>query len=319
MIKMTSDTSGEARKSIAVASDLIERMVKEDLSAGRQALIRSRSNGTVDGGEAASAPQDAVSIERENMRVRLNGYETSRPFGKQASEVEVALFSSNGSREILDGFRDAVGRVFPGVPVVFHTLAFLLFSVIRDIMPLQKDFLIVDVLGEITDVTIVKEGIIERTLSFPLGRNALVRRLTDELQSFHGEALSTVRLYRAGKLEADASARFESILSTVRGEWNDSFGQSLARVSRKFSLPNRLFMVGDADTGPLFASFVSPGVEKSDSPGESQFFAQLLGNDFLSKYSTMPPGKGGDVFLDFGAIFVDKLNSKLINAYAGYY
>ena len=110
-------------------------------------------------------------IEKNVIQILLNGYNTNNPYGKEALTVDTTIFISSMSGEIQDRIKDILETVFTSSDVSFNTFALASFSVVRDIFKTEKNFLLLDISGEMTDIILVRNETITKIASFKLGRN----------------------------------------------------------------------------------------------------------------------------------------------------
>ncbi len=120
-------------------------------------------------------------IEFKNMKISLNGYATNDPLDKKTTKVEMILFLSMGSEHLIKKIEEAIGRHMHSVNIVFSSLAMASFSVSRDMFIHRDNFLLIDVGGEITDISMIKGDMLRESISFPMGKNFLLREISKSL------------------------------------------------------------------------------------------------------------------------------------------
>jgi len=101
--------------------------------------------------------------------------------------------------------RDSIGRVFHS-HVTFHTSAIMSYVVSRDYFAKEKNYLFVDVGGELTDILVIKEDKLFQSLSFPLGTQFLYSSIANTLQTSVGEVDSLLKASTSGNLHGDVRA-----------------------------------------------------------------------------------------------------------------
>lgn len=231
-----------ARTTPFIASkSLLNDMISRELKAFEQEEMQASY--------ASGAPLRA--IESKTVLVKLNGYATASPLGLSARELELSLFVSVAPESTLKGIEETIERTYKA-PLSFSTYLSSAFIVTRDFFPHQDDYLLIDVGGEITDVSLVREGALARTVSFPRGRNFLLRKLSKGLNRTISESIAICTLYKEDKVEASIKDACTGILKEAKDEWLDSFQKALFANSNELSIPDAVMLSVGSDIAPWF-------------------------------------------------------------------
>ncbi|MEK7138534.1 MAG: hypothetical protein AAB787_03430 [Patescibacteria group bacterium] len=161
-----------------------------------------------------------IVVDSKIMGFRINGYATAEPHGQSASELEISHYLSISAEAVLAKFRNVIKSACHHDQVEFHSASFTLFSVVRGLQPADESLLLLDIGGEITELTLVWQGIIRETFSFPLGHNALVRHLMASKEATHSVAHASL----------DLDLVDEKNLAKVQTEWLKNFQEGLVKV-----------------------------------------------------------------------------------------
>jgi hypothetical protein len=251
---------------------------------------------------------DRFLVEKTVMKVRLNGYDTPNPFDKMAREIEVSTFISVSARSVITGFNDILKNVFPDKPIEFHSFAFLLFSALRDIISGDTTYICVDIGGEVTDVSIIRDDVIHETISFPIGRKRLVQSVAEEFGTVNEEAFSVLTMYREGLLESTIMGKVAKVTERVAEEWLAAFYDTMKEIGKTFVLPTDVYVIGDAHIAPIYAD----NILLKDSVGRlslgQPFRIKFIDASILSPFvSVDPKAKKDDLFIFLETIFVNKI------------
>ena len=114
-------------------------------------------------------------IELKNIKMTLNGYETSDSLDKKTKELEIIIFISICGEQVLAKIEDTIGQYFHFKQMKFSSFALSFFTIARDAYSKQEDFLLAHIGGEMTDIYMVKKNSLRESISFPLGCNFLAR------------------------------------------------------------------------------------------------------------------------------------------------
>lgn len=284
-------------KPFVLTRELTEEVISSEVADFKQDLDKRNKPGFKENLEV---------IEGEIIHIRMNDYELAEPFGKTAREAKLALYLSVSQREVVKRLTEELVRHFPRGMVVFHSFPLAYFSAVRDIFPQKNDFLLLDVSGEITDVSLVRRGILRETISFPLGRNFLLRRVASGLRRTMPEAESLLALLQSGTLRAVDKEKLVKIVELAKTEWLKGFQSILVDLSSELYVPGEVYLAADNDVSELFSSWIS----------EEQFSQYALTHE---KFNILPLSFGRvltisqvakekqDQFINIGALFAEKL------------
>ena len=184
-------------------------------------------------------------FETEIMHVKLNGYPVRNIMDRRARTIEAFLYLSvvykRASADIRAMIEDS------GIKhVIFKTSPYVFYKVFEQFREEdgQEGVVLVDIGGEVTDVSVIKEGVLLDNASFGLGIHYAVRRLADMFKIDLDESLAMLVSYESGTLEAEKTARIKKALEGVLSQWRDFLEEALMRISQKTLLPEKLLLVG---------------------------------------------------------------------------
>ncbi len=239
-------------------------------------------------GKTTELKNDRVESGESVIATILNGYETSKPFGKKVKRADIVVLSSSIERT-------AVEKVEASLRATYHlrhpsitAFAPLAYGVFRDIYPHEKNFIVLDVSGEATDIALVKNGLLASVISTPNGVNHLIR------------ASGTLAIPSRGTV-ADNPA-----FITARTLWYQGLTEALRAFAQDRALPRTLFLLSDEPYREyLRAALDDPSLRSlwlSDEPLSIIPVTPLQFAPFVAS----GPATEGDVFLMMLALFHGK-------------
>ena len=288
----------EDKKTFNVTSkrvdDLISREVeslKENFDAHYKDLTESK----------------AEIIEVENINMKLNGYETCLPYDKKAKKLEAHLYVSMSAGQVLQALRQKVRKELGLDNVFFNSFSLAAFDTIRDMYSQKQNFIFIDVGGEMTDVSVVRNGILVETESFPLGKNFLIRTAASELQTESIEALSSFGLYMEDKMTNAGKRKIQGVLAHVEEEWREAFYKTLGSIAAHITIPGTVFIIADIPFGKWFSEVI-----RSKGSGNIMLMGEkietiVINPLVLSKFASFAPKVDTDAFIITESLFIDKL------------
>ncbi|MFA6475922.1 MAG: hypothetical protein WCV68_00750 [Candidatus Paceibacterota bacterium] len=213
---------------------------------------------------------DLVRIENEIMQIKLDGYPVEEPIGQMAHELELSHWQSESHVSLIERFKEIIQSEFPEIQINFHSFAYASYAVFSELLP-DKDWIFVDTGNELTDVIVIKDGYLAEHLSFPIGKNSLIRAVTRSLQTVPLETESVLNRYASGKTNQNLKTRLEPALVKPAEEWLSNLSESLNRVLETTILPESIYMFGDEPSDKVFADFIKKADFSAVSIGRKPF------------------------------------------------
>lgn len=245
-------------------------------------------------------------IELKNMKTMLNGYPTSSPLNQKAREVEMTIFLSMSSENFLKKIQNVVIKHFHRDEVKFASFAFISFAVARQMFPEKDAFLLVDIGGELTDLSLIKHDVISASVSFPKGLNFMTREIANTLKCSFEEARSLLSIYQSGHASAPMEKKLESLIEKLKREWLDGFQQSLASLSHDISLPPVIFVTVEREFGEFFSDIIKTEQFSQYTLTESKFEVVFLGTPELHGEAVLDRALQQDPFVILESIYISR-------------
>jgi len=245
-------------------------------------------------------------IELKNIKTMLNGYEISEPFNKKTKELEMNIFVSIVGEQVLKEIEDTINQYFHFKQIEFSSFILSFFTVVRDMYPKQENFLLVDIGGEVTDISMVKKNTLRESMSFPLGRNFLIRGVASDLDCTLSEADSFISLFKDGHAEESIAKKLTLILDKLKTEWLNKFQESLANLSKDISIPSTIYIAIDKDLVDFFSEIIKTEQFSQYTLTESKFEVIFLNTELLHRVVEFKENVIREPFLIFDSIYINR-------------
>jgi hypothetical protein len=252
---------------------------------------------------------DTRLIELKNVKIMLNGYATSEPLGQKAKELEMTLFISMSSKQFLKKIEETIGRHFHCQNLKYLSFGLASFSVARDMSAHQDSFLLVDIGGEVTDISVVKKDILCNSISFPLGTNYLTRKISSALNCTLDEAKSYISLYKDKHMVEAIGRKFEPIMDKLKMDWLEQFQESLAGLANNLSVPATIFLTVDKNLADFFSEIIKREQFTQYNLSETKFKIIFLSTQALHGLATFGENTIRDPFLTLESIYINRFLS----------
>lgn len=253
-------------------------------------------------------PDSFEIIEKSVVHSKINGYTVESSLGKKTKVFDAFLCMSIVGKGALDNVRNTLLHHFhvPKEKILVHTFPLVSFSVVRDMYLEVFDFLLMDITSEVTDISLVQNGVITKLGSFPSGRNFLIRQIIKTFNASPEIAESTLHLYTDKKLDDENTRLMEEVLINTEKEWSIYLENSLTDLSADMSLPSHVYITADPDVTSIYNDFLK--LQKTDATAYFRQNAQIvpIDTELLKNLYTLVPGTRVDPFIALLSIFYSK-------------
>ena len=250
-------------------------------------------------------------IELKNIKTMLNGYETFKPLNQKAKELEMTIFISMSGEQVLKKIENTIGKHFHLKQIEFSSFVMASFTAVRDMYRQQENFLLVDIGGEITDISMIKKNILRESISFPLGCNFLTRGIASNLSCTLNEAKSLISLFKDGHAEESMAKKLTSIMNQLKTEWLKKFQESLANLSNDISIPATIYIAIDKDLADFFSETIKTEQFSQYALTESKFEVIFLNTQILHGIAVFEENIIREPFLIIDSIYINRFLTKI--------
>lgn len=299
-VSQTKIVKSENDTPVAVTKETINELVRKEQEEFNKALKEGKY-------EQLFGP-DAQLLEKKVINVRLNGYDIEDPIGKRARELELTLFSSFMSKDILAKVEDILHQAFSVRAIHHYSYALASWGGSKILFPDIHDYFFVDVSGETTDISLVVRDVLVETMSFPMGRSTLLRKVVKDLKVTPDVALSFLSIKHEGSIEKGFKEKLDAILAPVAEDWHDQLVLSIKTFQKIYALPRSVLVTADSDTAPFFMDALSKGLSVELNIPQNIFAPTFISADKVQPYLYELPNTEHDSFIGIESIF---LNSQI--------
>lgn len=236
-------------------------------------------------------------IESCITQVKINGYEISNPINRKTTNADISIYLATSPLNIIDSFKKIVNKKWANVDCAFHSLIFSALNTVRVNFD-ESSYIIIDIAGEITDISLIRDNIILESISFPLGYRSFVRSLIKKLNLQIDIANSEVSLFFKDELENERKTIFEEVFNKTSHDWSILFTASIKQLSLKYPIPRYINLFTDTE----FIKYFDKSIKLSSQ--------EIFGEDqekFRIKTITNQIGDCKDLFLCVTINMLDKL------------
>ena len=301
-ISQTKIIEVKKEKNFSLSKELIESLIQKE----EKDFINHGLNKYP---EVFGKDKDVEIIDRKIIQTKLNGYIVNNPINKKVKTVEMSIFMGFISKKITKKISQIISEVFHINELYMHSFTLPSFLTLRDIFEMEDNFIFIDVSGEVTDISFVKEDVLRETQSFPIGRNSFIKKIMDYFGVSHKIAISILETYTKGLSDEKTKIKIEKTLEDLKKEWLGFLENSMFDLSKGAILPRTIFLTTDNDIEKVisetikqekFVKLVFPGYNKRPN-------IILINSDKTDFICEFGDNTEKDVFTCIEAFFLNKI------------
>lgn len=229
---------------------------------------------------------DEIIVEKEVVSVLLNGYKVSNPYDKKATHLDVSFFRSIVNRETSDGFKAIINKFHKTDRIHNHTHPFAMFRALNSKFHNPKNYVILDINGEITEMTLIKDEHFKKVITIPYGAHSFVRRLAEEMKTDFKTSFIKLKSVLQDEKETKTKTQYQHFIQQVKTDWIEAIRKVI--TDEKIELvPHNIFISGDEEIKEIVINLLNDvevyaGALKIGRKPQIQFIASNLMKDFCS-------------------------------------
>lgn len=196
-------------------------------------------------------------IENHIMEVIIDGVSDFSPLGKKVKSIEMNVIISLCPKVLLNKINEIISKTFPQISISFSSFMADSYLAVRDQHIGIDSYLLMDIGGEVTDVTLIKDNIIKSSITFPYGKRSIFNYLSNELRVELRDAKELFKLFMSNNLSIDLDKKISMSLNSIRDIWAKKFIESLMILPYAPSdIPSIIFITVDDDVNKWFTSIL---------------------------------------------------------------
>ncbi len=298
-ISQTKIIKTENEKNQSVTKEMINELVRKE----QEDFNKSLSEGKY----IQIFGPDARLLEKKVINVKLNGYNVDDPIGKEARELELTVFSSFMSQEIMAGVEQALHSSFAVRAIHHYSYALASWSGSRTLFQDIHDYFFFDISGETTDISLIIKDVLVETISFPMGRSTILRKIVRDMKITPEVALSYLTMRYNGTLDKAFAEKVEAVLKPLEEDWRDLCIAGFSSLQKKFTLPRATLVTADIDTSGFFLGALAQNLPPELILPHNSLSAIFIGSDKIQPYVYQLPEVPADSFIGIESVFLNEL------------
>lgn len=196
-------------------------------------------------------------MESRVLHTTLNGYDVVNPLQMKAKSININLFLSIAPDTSINSIKTEISQFFHDTPVYFGSFILLMLIIARERLADQSSYFLIDINAELTDVGVVTNGILVATISFPVGKNYIIRSIVKNFNKSEQDARTMFSMLANGTISNEEKIKSDPIMESIKSDWSQSFRDSLSLLPQTISLSSNIFLVADSDASIWFSDLLN--------------------------------------------------------------
>jgi len=178
------------------------------------------------------------------QKTHINGYQVEDPVGMTGKTVETSFYFEATTHEILDTIKEFFIYHYPHTTFHVSSVAIANFQALRAAYSNDLEFLVIDIGGEVTEITLSMEGILEQMTSLPMGHMLLLRETASLLNVSLTDASFMINRYTEHTLESKKEEKIKPLILEFEDMWRKKLLIVLTAFTERYNIPPRVFFTG---------------------------------------------------------------------------
>jgi len=186
---------------------------------------------------------DVRILEHEYSTILLNGYATNNPFGKQITEYTMDIFFSAIPAILPDRIENIISDFFHFKKIYFHTTTHSIHTTIGTLFPRIQNGFTIEISGEQTDITLIKNGHLRHVYSCEQGINTLVRSVAKQRNIGYKAAESALETMTMEDVLHDHREEIKAAIVDAINAWKVDITNILKLIQQEYMWCPRAYVV----------------------------------------------------------------------------
>lgn len=254
--------------------------------------------------EGVHADQVTV-IEKSVTNIQMNGYTVKKPYGKETRNVTLSLSVTLMAEQLKRVVTETIEKHIQADNIRHISFTTVGCATLKTLFPDDRNFLFLDISGEVTDISCIRDDTLKETVSFPMGTRHIVRLLMKMMKGSTHEVETFLALYSAGAMSVTERARFERALTVAHKEWGTALTNALNLVRAHGSVPTRIFLTADVPLLTFFQTYFESVAR------HERWTLTLVDSTVLAHYVTSREQHITDPFIALITLFIHTVDESL--------
>ncbi|OGZ43701.1 MAG: hypothetical protein A2719_01250 [Candidatus Ryanbacteria bacterium RIFCSPHIGHO2_01_FULL_45_22] len=178
------------------------------------------------------------------QKTHINGYPVEKPVGMTGKIIETSFYFEATTQGVLNSLKEFFAHQYPHATFHVSSVALANFRSLCALYGNNPGFLIIDIGGEITEVTLTIEGMLEQVTPLPMGHMMLLRETAALLDVSLTDASFIINRYAEHTLESKQETKITSLVTEFQHMWRKKMLIVLTAFTEQYDVPPHILFTG---------------------------------------------------------------------------
>jgi hypothetical protein len=237
----------------------------------------------------------------------LNGYEIVKPYGKHVARAELIVLSSFLEKKVANDIEEVLRKTYHTHSIAITGFAPVAYAAFREVFPHEKDYIVLHVGAEASELAVIKRGLLVSVVSLNYGTHSLLRSISASVKNPGSATVKHAADWESTSIiDLQHNQLYEEKVEAAKKQWVEVLRKTLQELSTQNALPRTLFLLSDDESREyLRASLDSTLLRSLWLTEEPLRIIPITSNQFTSLVPYRAQAEG-DIFLALLALFAQK-------------
>jgi len=193
---------------------------------------------------------DSELIEKNLSSILVNGYETADPFKKKTRDIKMSLYLAYVATETKDEIERIIKNNLHVEDIYSHSHTAILHSFLKSNFHSANNYVLLDVSGEMTEITIVRNSFFKKHVTIPVGSHIFSRKLA-ELSGYDlHTAWSHLNIFLNNKNEPKINKKISNVFEDIKDYYLQLVKETFTQ-EKIVDIPSTIFIIADQEVRGL--------------------------------------------------------------------
>lgn len=193
---------------------------------------------------------DTEIIEKNLSSILINGYETTDPFKKKTKDVKLSFYLAYVATETKYDIERIIKNGLHVENIYSHSHTAVLHSFLKSNFHATNNYVLLDISGEMTEITIVRNSFFKKHITVPVGSHIFSRKLAQISGYDLHTAWSHLNIFLEQRNEPKTKKKIENVFEDIKDHYLQSIKKSFTE-EKVIDIPPKIFVVADNEVRNL--------------------------------------------------------------------
>ncbi len=202
-------------------------------------------------------PQGFLQSGESVIAILLNGYEMLNPFGKRATRADLIVLTSWLEKSAADSIERTLRKTYHTHALTISAFAPIVYRAFRDLFAHEKNYLVMHVSSQKTDIAFIKGGLLVDVISSDESLGELLKLPDSTHQNSSTPTKKDAEVTQDAVSDTSRNILFNLDAKSTEKVWLEKIRTTLSELSMNHALPRTIFLLADNSVHAYLSSLLN--------------------------------------------------------------